>query len=1049
MPSSEPKKDFIAFFVSRPIFASVIAIVILIAGASSITQLPISNYPDVVPPQISITTQYTGGGAQVVADTVTTPIEEAVNGVEGMTYMSSNSTNNGDSVVTATFEIGYDQSVAQMNVLNATNQAVSELPEDVQKYGLSIDKQSDNLLICVNLLSPKGTYDGVFLGNYADIHVYDTLMRIPGVASIENFGFRKYAIRIWLDPEALTSLNLTAREVADAVEEQNTQLPAGAMGSSPASPDQAFVYQLSAEGRLSQARQFEEIILRANPDGSMVTIGDVGRAELGAVSYDARTLADGKPTGNLGVFQLAGANALDLRNSVVAEMEKLKEHFPEDVEYVIVYDTTRFVKESISEVIQTLITAIVLVFLVVYLFVQNWRATLIPAITIPVSLVGTFAIMHVFGFSINMLSLLGLVLSVGLVVDDAIVVVENVQRRLEEGGRDMKRIVLAAMAEVRGPIITTTLVLMAVFVPVAVMPGMTGRLYNQFALTVSFAVFLSALNSLTLSPALCAILLRPHDSSAKKNAFFRGFNRFFEKLADGYESSVRGLSKAWVPVLLVFVGLCTLLVFLLNARPKAFIPEEDQGYFMIAIELPDGATVTRTQKVLSEVLELALETPGVEHAMSITGFNIIDSIDQENAGVVFPVLAPWSERKSPELQIEALIKSLSAKFSSVPGATIFALNPPPIRGLSSTGGFEAELQDLNSQGSEKLNDVAVDLMAKASARPEISHVSTTFAVGFPGRFMTIDRVKAKSLGVSITDIFDTLQINVGSYYVNSTNKFGKVYWVYIQAEEDARMSEENIGGLKVRNANGDMIDLAAFINFEPTMGPYNVTHYQLYPSVSLLGNPAEGYSSGQAVAAMEEVAAESLPDGYGFAWTGLVFQQLKAGNLAPVLFALSVVLTFLALAAQYESWTMPVMVLLAVPLGLLGGILGLTFRDMPLDIYGQIGLLMLIGLAAKNAILIVEFAKDRRALGEGIVESARRAARIRLRPILMTAFAFIFGVMPLVFATGAGANSRQSLGTTVVSGMLCATLLIILVPVFYVVIQRMREHFGRGGPDSS
>ncbi|MEM7144855.1 MAG: multidrug efflux RND transporter permease subunit [Verrucomicrobiota bacterium] len=1042
------KKGFIAFFVERPIFASVIAFVIVIAGACSIATLPISNYPDVVPPQISVTTQYIGGNAQVVADTVTSPIEEVVNGVEGMTYISSNSTNNGNSAITVTFEIGYDQSVAQMNVLNATNQALPELPADVQKYGVSVDKQSDNLLICVNLLSPNGTYDGVFLGNYADIHVYDALMRIPGVASITNFGFRKYAIRIWLDPHKLENLGLTATDVADAVEEQNMQLPAGAMGSAPATAEQAFVYQLSAEGRLTQAAQFEEIILRANEDGSLVTLGDVGRVELGAESYGSRTLADGKPTGNLGVFQLAGANALDLRNAIVAEMDKLSEHFPEDVTYVIVYDTTRFVKESIREVVFTLCVAILLVFLVVYVFVQSWRATLIPAITIPVALVGSFAIMHAFGFSINMLSLLGLVLAVGLVVDDAIVVVENVQRRLEEGGTNMKEIVMAAMAEVRGPIITTTLVLMSVFVPVAVMPGMTGKLYNQFALTVAFAVFLSAVNSLTLSPALCAILLKPkgEEKEKKKNVVFRAFNTAFEKLAVGYERSVSGLSKAWPLVLLFFAALCVGLVFMLIERPKAFIPNEDQGYFMIAIELPDGSTVNRTQDVVSEVVDLALKTKGIDHAISITGFNIIDSIDQENAGVIFPVLAPWSERKAKSLHVEELIATVSKGFASMTDAEIFALNPPPIRGLSATGGFQGEVQDLNAQGSARLAAVADAVMAKATARPEIESVTTTFQTGFPGRFLNIDRVKAKSMGVSITDIFDTLQINVGSYYANEINKFGRVYWVYIQAEDEARMTEENISGLKVRNAEGDMIDLAAFIEFEPTMGPFNVTHYQLYPSVSLLGTPAEGYSSGQAVRAMEEVA-DTMPSGYAFAWTGLIFQQIKAGNLAPVLFALSLVLTFLVLSAQYESWMMPIMVLFAVPLGLLGGLTGLAIRGMPLDVYGQIGLLVLIGLAAKNAILIVEFAKDRRALGEGIVESARIAARIRLRPILMTAFAFIFGVLPLVIATGAGANARQSLGTTVVSGMFLATLLIIMVPVFYVVIQRVREHFGHGGPE--
>lgn len=1040
---------FIAFFVDRPIFASVIAFLIILAGSICVTLLPIASFPQVAPPEVSVSTQYIGASAEVVANTVTTPIEEAVNGVEGMMYMSSNSTNNGDSVITVTFEVGYDPDIAQVDVLTQTNQALAQLPSEVNQVGVTVEKQSDNLLLAVNLVSPNGTYDSVFLGNYADIHINDALLRIPGVATIINFGLRQYAIRIWLDPTKMANMGITGTDVAAAVREQNQQAAAGAIGLAPAGKDEAFSYQLNTEGRLSQVSQFEDIILRAAPDGSVVKLKDVARVELGAETYASSSKFDGKATGVLGIFQLADANALDIYNAVEAEMERLSKDFPDDVDYVIAYNTSLFVTASVKEVVKTLVQAILLVFIVVFLFVQSWRATLIPAVTIPVSLIGAFAIMQVFGFSINTLSLLGLVLAVGLVVDDAIVVVENVQRQIEKGGSDLRTMTLHAMAEVRGPIITTTLVLLSVFVPVAFMPGMTGSLYNQFALTVAFAIFLSAFNSLTLSPALCAILLRPASQDRKPNIVFRAFNTAFSAVSNAYGASVSILSKAWVLVFLAFAALCVALAVLLMQRPTAFVPEEDQGYFIVVAELPEAATAERTAAVLDEAAAILQKTPGVKHVMQIAGFDLIDSIDQPSAGVCFPILEPWDARKSPDLHVSAIIKRANKELSKISGARLFGVNPPPIPGLSPTGGFQGEIQDLNSLGSQRLAAVADAIMKRARERPEIKSVNTTFSADVPQRFLDIDREKAKSMGVSITDLFQTLQINLGSLYVNELNKFGRVYRVYLQADEQFRMTEQNVLDLKVRNASGDMIDLSTFVTIKPMVGPYNITHYQLYPSVSVLGTPADGYSSGQAIKAMESVTRESLPDGYTFAWTGLVYQQLKAGNLAPVLFTLSLVFTFFVLAAQYESWAMPVMVLLAVPLGLLGGLIGLTVRSMPLDVYGQIGLLVLIGLAAKNAILIVEFAKDYRSSGEGIIESAIEAARVRLRPILMTAFAFIFGVMPLVFATGAGAHSRQSLGTVVVFGMFVATMLIIMVPVFYVVIQKMREHFGHGKPGTN
>ncbi len=898
---ANPDRGFIAFFVNRPIFASVIAFLIILTGAISMTQLPIATFPQVAPPQVSVSTQYIGASARVVSDTVTTPIEEAVNGVEGMMYMSSNSTNNGDSIITVTFEVGYDADIAKVDVLTKTNQALPQLPSDVNQVGVTVEKQSDDLLLVVNLISPDGTHDSVFLGNYADIHITDALSRIPGIASITNFGLRKYAIRIWLDPAKLTNMGITATEVADAVREQNQQAAAGTLGLAPAPADQAFFYQLNVEGRLSQIAQFEEITLRAQPDGSVVKLKDVARVDLGAETYSSDTKFDGKPTAGLAVFQLANANALDIYKAVAAEMERLSQHFPEDLEYLIAYDTTRFVKESVREVVVTLLQAIALVFLVVFVFVQSWRATLIPAVTIPVSLIGAFAIMQLFGFSINTLSLLGLVLAVGLVVDDAIVVVENVQRQIEQGGTDMKAMTLHAMSEVRGPIITTTLVLLSVFVPVAIMPGLTGQLYNQFALTVAFAVVLSAFNSLTLSPALCSILLRPAAGERRPNIIFRGFNAAFTWLSQAYESSVRILSRIWILVALVFVGLCFALVILLLSRPTAFVPEEDQGYFIVIAELPNGTTSGRTETLMDQVTKILMQTPGVAHVVAVSGLDLIDSIDEPCSGVMFPILKPWKDRNDPDLQVTALIKRVNEKLSSIPGATLFAINPPPIRGVSATGGFQAELQDLNATGSLRLAAVAEEVMKKAAARPEIANLATTFSADFPQRMLNIDRLKVKSMGVNLTDLFDTLQINLGSLYVNEMNKFGRVYRVYLQAEENARMNDQDVMDLKVRNADGEMIDLSTFVDIEPIVGPYNITHYQLYPSVSLLGSPAEGYSSGQAIEAMKAVAKEALPDGFAFAWTGLVYQQLKAGNLAPILFSLSLVFTFFVLAAQYRK----------------------------------------------------------------------------------------------------------------------------------------------------
>ena len=1029
------------FFITRPIFAAAIALMMVLAGAISMMQLPIAQYPPMVPAQIAVSTQYIGASSQVVADTVTTPLEEQLNGAEGMIYMSSNSTNNGDAIITMTFDVGYDQSIAQMEALTRSNQALSQLPPEVNQVGLTITKQSSNVVLIVNLSSPKGTLDQAFLQNYADIHITDRLARIPGVATIKNFGLLKYAIRIWLDPERLANMGMTAMDVENAIMEQNNQAAAGKLGAPPVGNQQAFAFQLNVMGRLENVEQFENIVIRANSDGTVVRVSDVARVELGAEDYSWSTDMNSKPTAAVAIFQLANANSIEIADAVKAAMTDLEKHFPDDLEWSVNHDTTEFIKESTREVVITLIEAILLVMLVVFVFLQNFRSTLIPTIAIPVSLIATFIFMLAFGFSINQLSLLGLVVAVALVVDDAIIVVENVNRHLEahvgKDNVDMQQITEEAMAEVRGPIVATTIVLMAVFVPVSFIPGMTGQLYNQFALTIAISVGLSGFNSLSLSPALAAVLLRPE--TGEKNRWFRTFNTGFDRFANGYANLVEKLSKVWGLMGLAFIGLCALALFLFSSVPSGFVPEEDQGYVMVMTKLPGGSTIHRTQQVVNQVNQIAKNTPGVGTIISVPGYNIIDALQDPSTAFSFVLFKPYSERKSKETQLKAIMTHIQARVAEIPEAMIMVANAPSIPGLGATGGFNFEIQDLNSLGEKELAKVVNNFIAEANKRPELAKVYTTFDPEVPQRYLDIDRVKAKTRGVSLDDIFSTLQINLGSSYVNQFNKYGRVYRVYLQAEQDARSREADILRLKVRNSAGEMIQLSAFVKIKTIVGAYNIPHYNEYSSVQVNGGAAPGYSSGQAITTMEQLAEDYLPAGYGYEWTNMVYQQNKAGNMAPLVFAMSIIFVFLVLAAQYESWAMPIMILLAIPLGLLGAIGALALRDMNLDVYGQIGLVMLIGLVSKNSILIVQFAKDLHDGGKGILESGMEAARIRLRPILMTAFAFILGLMPLVLASGAGANARRSLGTAVVGGLTLATVLIIFVPLFYIIIERFRE----------
>ena len=1031
------------FFIDRPIFASVIAIIMILVGAISITQLPTSHFPSVLPPQVQVQASFPGASSEVVAESVTLPLEEQINGVEGMIYMSSISDNEGQSTITVTFEVGYDIDTGQVDVLNQIQAALPRLPDIVQRAGVVVVKQTPAILLAVNLVSPDGTFDQAFLNNYAQIHIVDPLNRIPGTGNVELFGGSKYAMRIWLDPEKLANLGVTAGDIAAAIADQNVQVAAGKIGQAPAPDGQMFEFQLNALGRLETVEEFENIIVRTRENGSIVRIGDIGRAELGLESYGSTAKTSHRPTANIGIFMLPGANALELADAIRERMKQLSARFPEGLAYEIVYDTTPFVKESISNVIDTLRDAILLVVLIVFIFLQTWRAAVIPVIAIPVSLVATFAVMYVASFSINVVTMLGMVLAVGLVVDDAIVVVENVERRLRMGAPSVRDAVKAAMGDVTGPIVATTSVLMAVFIPVTFLPGISGELYSQFALTIAIAVAFSGFNSLTLSPALCAVLLRSHDSESKF-WLFRKFNWAFDHGREGYRNGIDRLVRVRYLLLLLFAGVLGAIYWLTTVVHPSFLPDEDQGFFISVVALPAGSSLQRSEEVSTQVETALLDIPGVKATVAVTGLNIINFATQSNTAAVFGVLEPWSERTAPDVQLPAILAAAREKTAPIDGALVVIAQPPPIFGLGTIGGFALELQDLFDAGPEALEREAQKLIAAAVQRPEIVSVFTDYATDTPQYFVDLDRDKAKLLGVDVNDVFETLQIFLGSYYVNDFNRFGRVYQVILQAEKDARATTEDVLRPKVRNKDGGMIPLSTLVTLRPTDGPFTVTHYNLYPSAKLNGTPAPGVSSAEAIAAMKEVAAATLGEGFGYEWTDTSYQQEASGNLAPIVFAVAVVFVYLLLAALYESWAMPLIVILAVPTAVLGAYLALWVAGKPVDIYAQIGLTILIGLAAKNAILMVEFAKRRRDDGETVINAIRDAARDRVRPILMTAFALIVGTIPLFLRGGAGELSRASIGITVFGGMCGATLLtLILVPVFYYVIESLRERSTR------
>ncbi len=1028
----------IDFFIERPIFASSIAIIMVLAGVIAYFTLPVAQFPDVTPPQAIVKASYVGASAQAVGDTVTTPLEEQINGAQGMIYMSSVSANDGTSTITITFDIGYPIDIGAVDVQNRASQATGQLPSIVNQTGITVQKQNPNFIMAVNLYSPDNSVDPVTLSNFAYLQLVDPLKRVAGVSDVTIFGERRYALRIWLDPNKLAALGITATDVRNAVSEQNLQVAAGKLGEAPAPPGTAFEYQINAQGQLVNADQFGNIILRSSPTSdATVHLRDVARTDLGAVQYTSSAAVNGHPAVLVAVFQLPTANALDLDRHIRAKMAELGARLPKGIVWGISYDTNMFVSASMTEVMKTLGIALLLVIAVVFLFLQTWRSTVIPSVAIPVSLIATLAVMKAVGFSLNTVSMLGMVLAIGLVVDDAIVVVENVQRQLESGLAPMAA-AKAAMAEVTGPIIATSAVLGAVFVPIAFLPGITGRLYNQFALTIAISVGFSAFNSLSLSPALCAVLLRRRQ--APRFILFKAFNRTFDYARHAYAQSVRRLIAARWPALILF-GLALVVTYRLYAAvPSTFLPTEDRGYLYVIAQLPEGASLQRTEAVVEKTRRILRETPGIADILSISGLNFVTRATSSSAAAEFVILKPWAERGKTQSAAN-IIAAVQPKLARLTEARVLALNPPAIPGIGTFGGFDFEIEDLTGKGTGALEQATQAFMAEARKQPELDPrtLITSFNTTNPQYNFDLDRSKAKLLGLSLSDVFDTMQIELGSLYINNVTLFGRTFEVVAQAEPGGRADEASLSRLYVRNSAGGMVPLATLGHLSPVAGPETVPHYNLYEAAEVTGNAAPGYSSSQAIAAVQR-AARALPSDFGYEWTGITYQELQAGSVATLVFGLALTFVFLFLAAQYESWSIPFSIILVVPLALFGALGLLWLRHMTADIYAHIGFVLLIGLAAKNAILIVEFAKRRREAGLGIVDASREAARLRLRPILMTAFAFILGALPLMLASGAGAASRQSIGTTVVGGMLAATFLSLgFVPIFYSVIERLRE----------
>ncbi|OQV31595.1 efflux RND transporter permease subunit [Alcaligenes phenolicus] len=1048
------------FFIGRPIFAIVLSLLMLIAGAMAFWQLPLSEYPAVTPPTVQVTAKYPGANPEVIADTVAAPLEQAINGVENMLYMNSQMATDGQMVLTIAFKQGTDADMAQIQVQNRVSRALPRLPEEVQRIGVVTQKTSPDVLMVVHLVSPEKRYDSLYLSNFAIRQVRDELARLPGVGDVLVWGAGEYSMRIWLDPSSVATRGLTASDIVAALREQNVQVAAGSVGQQP-NTDSAFQVTVNTLGRLSTEEQFGEIVVKTGEDGQVTRLRDVARVSLGADGYTLRSLLNGESAPALQIIQSPGANAIDVSNAVRAKMQELQGGFPQDIEYRIAYDPTVFVRASLQSVAITLLEAVLLVVIVVVLFLQTWRASIIPLVAVPVSLVGTFALMHIFGFSLNTLSLFGLVLSIGIVVDDAIVVVENVERHMALG-ESPKQAAFKAMDEVTGPIIAITSVLAAVFIPSAFLSGLQGEFYRQFALTIVISTILSAINSLTLSPALAAILLKPHHSKTRPDwltrlidtlfgGFFRLFNRFFDRAASSYVGTVRRAVRGSAIVLVLYAGFVGLTWLGFHQVPNGFVPAQDK-YFLVGIaQLPSGASLDRTEAVVKQMSNIALAEPGVESVVAFPGLSVNGPVNVPNSALMFAMLKPFDERQDPSLSANAIAGKLMGKFSQIPDGFLGIFPPPPVPGLGAMGGFKLQIEDRDGLGFEALVQAQGQIMAKAMQAPELANMLASFQTNAPQLDVEIDRVKAKTLGVSMTDVFETLQINLGSLYVNDFNRFGRTYRVMAQADAPFRAQAQDIGLLKVRSNKGDMIPLNAFVTLTEGSGPDRVIRYNGFPSADISGGPAPGYSSGQATDAIEKILRETLPEGMVYEWTDLVYQEKQAGNSALYIFPLAVLLAFLILAAQYNSWSLPFAVLLIAPMALLSAIGGVWLSGGDNNIFTQIGFVVLVGLAAKNAILIVEFARTQEEAGADPLTAVLEAARLRLRPILMTSLAFIAGVVPLMLASGAGAEMRHAMGVAVFAGMLGVTLFgLLLTPVFYVLVRKLAlRRQQRRAPDSN
>ncbi|MES1176569.1 MAG: efflux RND transporter permease subunit [Myxococcales bacterium] len=1040
---------FAHFFVDRPIFAGVLSVVIFVLGAISAFLLPISEYPEVVPPTVVVRAQFPGASPKTIAETVAAPLEQEINGVENMLYMSSSSNADGTMTLTATFRIGSDLDLAQVQVQNRVAQALPRLPEDVRRFGVVTRKSSPDLTMVVHLFSPDNRYDETYIRNYAVLQVKDTLARIPGMGDVQLFGSGDYSMRVWLDPDKVAARNITASDVVAALREQNVQVAAGTLGQQPAPRDASFQLSINARGRLIDEAEFGQVIVKTSPDGANVRLADVARIELGANQYALRSLLDNKKAVAIPVFQAPGSNALALSDAVRKTMAELSKNFPDGIKYDIVYDPTRFVRSSIEEVVRTLFEALGLVVLVVLLFLQTWRASIIPIVAVPVSLVGTLAVMHVLGFSINALSLFGLVLAIGIVVDDAIVVVENVERNISLGlsPHDATR---RAMDEVSGPIIAIALVLCAVFVPIGFIPGLTGQFYRQFALTIAISTVISAFNSLTLSPALAAVLLRAHDvpkdlpTRVLDRAFgwlFRPFNRLFDSAANGYVGVVRKLVRRSSLALVAYGGLLALTYFGFSHVPTGFVPTQDKQYLVSFAQLPDAASLDRSDDVIRRMSKIALETEGVEHAIAFPGLSIAGLNNTPNAGIVFVGLKPFEERKAKSLYGPAIAATLNRKFAAIQDAFVAVFPPPPVQGLGTIGGFKLYVEDRGDIGLEGLYENTQKLLSAGYQSPQLAGLFTGYQVNVPQLFADLDRTKAKSRGIAVNDVFDTMQAYLGSLYVNDFNRFGRTFQVTVQADARHRLTPEDVGTLQTRNAAGAMVPLGSVLTVKASNGPDRVTRYNGYPAAEVNGAPSPGTSSNQAMVAIDDIATRELPSGMKYEWTDLTYQQILAGNTAVFVFPLCVLLVFLVLAAQYESWSLPLSVILIVPMCLLAAIAGVWIDGSDNNIFTQIGLFVLVGLSCKNAILIVEFAKDKQEQEHtDPVTAVLEACRLRLRPILMTSIAFIMGVWPLVSSHGAGAEMRHAMGIAVFSGMIGVTCFgLLLTPVFFTTLRKLSK----------